>query len=260
MFLHKKIKRLAIPYVCFSLLALGLKIVFSTFTRSGVNLVSSLYGIILEGKYFWFLYVMFFILVTIELLKILRMKTVYIWMIAMAFYLFGLFTSTTFLCLNMFGYYFLFTLIGMLVCKYKNMLDKKLSKWYVVTTIIIMFAEVYSIDSNMLLVKEFRRFLLAVAGTALTYSASLSIKKHCFKISSLLSYFGVMSLPYYLVHMIIQLPIYYLVAKIDIPVPVLSVFAIFLITILCTCIMVNAMLRIHFCRYCMGMNVSNTNK
>ena len=53
-FVKKKFLRLVVPYFCFSVLSLGLKLLFSSFTRSSVDLFSSIYGIVCEGKYFWF--------------------------------------------------------------------------------------------------------------------------------------------------------------------------------------------------------------
>lgn len=60
-------------------------------------------------------------------------------------------------------------------------------------------------------------------------------------------------MPFYLVHMLNQLPVYYLVARFNLPVPILSVFAIFIITTALTYIMVVVMNKIPLCRYIMGM-------
>ena len=80
----------------------------------------------------------------------------------------------------------------------------------------------------------------------------LLIKKTQCRFKSVLSYFGKISLPVYLVHMINQLPIYYLVAKMNLPLPVISVAII--ITTIITFFMVEIMLRVTFLNYMIGMS------
>ena len=243
--------------MCFSIAVLILKILFSSFTRSGVDFCDSIYGIMFEGKYYWFLYVMFLVLTTVELLRRLKVKYLYVWLIAFSFYLLGLYLTTSFLCLNRFGYYFLFTMVGTLAYKYKSSIDKYVSHWYFNLLLFLVFASLFSVRvPDVLIIKELFRFILAIVGTTLTYSLSLWIKENCNKMTAILSYFGVMSLAYYLVHMINQLPIYYLVAKMNLPIPVLSVVAIFTITTLLTYIMVKIMNSIPICRFMMGMPMS----
>ena len=244
-----------IPYFSFSILSLGLKLVFSSFTRSSVDLFSSIYGIACEGKYFWFLYVMFEVLITIKLLKLLKLKVVYIWLIAIVFYLLGLSLNTNFLCLNRFGYYLIFTLIGMACYKSKSFIDVLIQRWYIVLLLLVTFVGLFLLrGSHVLIVTEICRYVLAICGTGLTYSLCLMIKKTQCRFTSLLSYIGIISLPVYLVHMINQLPIYYLVAKMNLPLPVISVAIIFIIITIITYFMVEIMLRVPFLHYMIGMS------
>ena len=253
-FLKKKFLRLMIPYLSFSILSLGLKLLFSSFTRSSVDFFSSIYGIVFEGKYFWFLYVMFEVLITIEFLKFLKLKVVYIWLIAIFFYLLGLSLNSNFLCLNRFGYYLIFTLIGMACYKSKSFIDVLIQRWYIVLLLLVTFVGLFLLrGSQVLILKEICRYALAICGTGLTYSLCLMIKKAQCRFTSLLSYIGIISLPVYLVHMINQLPIYYLVAKMDLPLPIISVVMIFMITTIITYFMVEIMLRISFLNYTIGM-------
>lgn len=255
LFLKKKFLRLMVPYFSFSILSLGLKLLFSSFTRSSVDLFSSIYGIVCEGKYFWFLYVMFEVLITIEFLKMLNLKIKFILLIAIVFYLLGLSLNTNFLCLNRFGYYLIFTLIGMACYKSKSYIDVLIQRWYIVLLLFVIFVGLFLLrGSQVLIVKEICRYVLAICGTGLTYSLCLMIKKAQFRFTSLLSYIGIISLPVYLVHMINQLPIYYLVAKIDLPLPIISVVMIFMITAIITYFMVEIMLRIPFLNYTVGMS------
>lgn len=244
-----------VPYLSFSVLSLGLKLLFSSFTRSSVDLFSSIYGIICEGKYFWFLYVMFEVLITIEFLRLLNFKVVYIWLVAIIFYLLGLALNTNFLCLNRFGYYLIFVLIGMTCYKNKSHIDMLLQRWYFVLLIFMIFIGLFQIrGAQSIIVKEICRYALAICGTGLTYSVCLLIKKTQCRFKSVLSYFGKISLPVYLVHMINQLPIYYLVSKMNLPLPVISVAIIFIITTIITYFMVEIMLRIPFLNYMIGMS------
>lgn len=244
-----------VPYLSFSILSLGLKLLFSSFTRSSVELFSSIYGIVCEGKYFWFLYVMFEVLITIEFLKIKKLKLVYIWLIAIAVYLLGLSLNTNSLCLNRFGYYLIFTLIGMVCYKNKSYIDVLLQRWYIVLLLFVIFVGLFLLrGSQLFIVREICRYALAICGTGLTYSLCLMMKKSQCKFTSLLSFIGIISLPVYLVHMINQLPIYYLVAKMNLPQPIISVAMIFLITTIITYFMVEIMLRIPFINYMIGMS------
>lgn len=254
-FLKKKILRLSVPYISFSLVSLALKLLFSSFTRSSVDLCSSIYGIFLEGKYFWFLYVMFEVVITIELLKRMKLKTAHMWLVAIVFYLLGQYLNTNFLCLNRLGYYLLFTLIGITCYKVKPILDMLLKRWYLVLMLMGIFVGVFMLKgSESIFLNEIIRIILALCGTGLTYSLCLATKNTQGRFTSLTSYLGVNSLAIYLVHMINQLPVYYLVAKMNISPPIISVLMIFLITTLITYYMVETMLRIPFCCYLIGMS------
>lgn len=198
---------------------------------------------------------MFEVLIIIEFLKLLKIKVIYIWLIAILFYLLGLSLNTNFLCLNRFGYYLIFTLIGMACYKSRSYIDVFVQRWYIVSLLLVIFVGLFLLrGSQVLIVKEICRYALAICGTGLTYSLCLMIKKAQCRFASLLSYIGIISLPVYLVHMINQLPIYYLVAKMDLEPPVISVAMIFMITTLTTYFMVEIMLRIPFLNYTIGMS------
>lgn len=247
--------RLLIPYFSFSILALSLKLLFSSFTRSSVDLFGGMYGIVFEGKYFWFLYVMFEVLTILELFRMLKLNMVYIWMIAIILYLLGLYLNTKFLCLNQLGYYLIFTLIGMYYYKCKTYLDILLQRWNIVLLLLAMFIGLYVLrESQISILKEIGRFALALCGTGMTYSLCLTTKKAQNRLTSLFSYLGILSLPIYLVHMINQLPIYYLTAKMNLPQPIMSVVVIFLTTTIVTYFMVEMLIKIPICRYMLGMS------
>ena len=130
-----------------------------------------------------------------------------------------------------------------------------LQQWYFVLLIFMIFIGLFQIrGAQSIIVKEICRYALAICGTGLTYSFCLLIKKSQCRFKSVLSYFGKISLPLYLVHMIIQLPIYYLVAKMNLPLPVISVAIIFIITTIITYFMVEIMLRVPFLNYMIGMS------
>ena len=135
-----------------------------------------------------------------------------------------------------------------------------LQRWYFILLIFMIFIGLFQIrGAQSIIVKEICRYALAICGTGLTYSVCLLIKKTQCRFKSVLSYFGKISLPVYLVHMINQLPIYYLVAKMNLPLPVISVAIIFIITTIITYFMVEIMLRVPFLKYMIGMS-SRKNK
>ena len=190
----------------------------------------------------------------------LKLKVVYIWLIAIFFYLLGLSLNTNFLCLNRFGYYLIFTLIGMACYKSKSYIDVLLQRRDIVSVLLVIFVGLFLLrGSQVLIVKEICRYALAICGTGLTYLLCLMMKKAQCRFTSLLSYIGIISLPVYLVHMINQLPIYYLVAKMDLPLPIISVVMIFMITAIITYFMVEILLRIPFLNYTIGMSPRKNN-
>lgn len=76
-FLTKKLSRLIIPYIVFGIVSTTLRILFSSFTHSGApTLIEALFRI-LSGRTYWFLYVLFFILITCRLTNFLRLKHEY---------------------------------------------------------------------------------------------------------------------------------------------------------------------------------------
>ena len=242
------------PYLVFSFFSLALRCCFSAFTRSSVDIGTSVYGIFFEGKYFWFLYVMFGVLTTIEVLRTLKISLGWQLLIAFFFYCVGLYTESPFLCINRFGYYLIYTVLGMVIYQKKEVVKKLLGKLHMALIMMCLFTAFYYLRlSDCMFVKELCRFGMALSGTAVTYSVSLSIVDKCAKLSGLFSYFGKMSLQYYLIHMIIQLPIYYVVAKLNIQIPLLSVIAIFLITTLATYLSIEIMYKVPFCRFVLGM-------
>lgn len=252
--LNKKAQRLLVPYITFSFVSLTLRLLFSAFTRSSVDIWEGIYGIILEGKYFWFLYVMFMILAMIEVLKTIKINLKWQYFIALIFYLIGIFVKSPFLCLNRFGYYFLFTLLGITVYNNKPMIDKLFSKWYTPWIMICLFVVFFTLRvSDYLVLKEFCRFGMAVTGVGVSCHLSVWINKKCHRLMAFLLYFGRMSLQYYLVHMIIQLPIYYLVAKVNLSIPILSVLLIFVVTTILTYFIVKMMSLIPFCKVVLGL-------
>lgn len=250
----KKVKRLLVPYIVFSFVSLTLRLIFSSFTRSSVDIGSSVYAIIFEGKYFWFLYVMFLALTVIEALKTMKVNLRWQLLIAFILFIIGLYTDSSFLCLNRLGYYLIYTILGMAVYLINNDAKRLLSKWYVSLIMVGLFMVFFNQRiSDCIFIKELSRFGMAISGTAVTYSISIYIYENCKRLSVLLSYFGRMSLQYYLIHMIISLPIYYLVASLGIQMPLLQVLVIFFITTFLTYIIVEIMSRMPVCWYVLGM-------
>lgn len=99
----------------FPFFSLALRCCFSAFTRSSVDIGTCVYGIFFEGKYFWFLYVMFGVLTMIEVLRTLKISLIWQLLIALFFYWIGLYTNSSFLCLNRFRYYLIYTVLGIVI-------------------------------------------------------------------------------------------------------------------------------------------------
>lgn len=229
----RRFVRLMIPYYIFALLSVVLRVLLGTITRSDINFLEGILNIILYSKYYWFLFVLFVITV---LFKIIRYYTdkVYVWIV------FGLFMSLFAYIkpieyfhidrICFFTFYFVFGAL-FAVFRDKFISLKKYSKLIIITclyfiSLYLMFRQ--NKDSGVIyfIIKN----VVSVFAILSLYSISFHISNK--NVLTFLQYFSRFSLQYYLLHLLVGLPVYYFVLLLDFPFPIISVMLIFGLLIL----------------------------
>lgn len=253
-FIKNRSLRLLLPYLVFSFLSLGLRLAFSAFTRSSVDLVTSTYQIFFEGKFFWFLYVLFMVNVLMKQLKAFTKDLRFALLISVALYILGLYLNTKFLCLDRLGYFSIWTVMGCYLYENKELVNSIVKKGYVGIICMIVFAVMYILPAvDNIVLSQLVRYLKAITGVFMTYCVCLNFEYLTERIKAMLVYFGNYSLQYYLIHMVISLPVYYIVAKIPLPLPVMSVFANFILITFLSYIIVTIILKIKWTCLLVGL-------
>lgn len=213
-FFWKKTKRLMIPWLVFTIFALSLKLVFSKLTHSAPgNLLEELALDIICGKSYWFLYAL---MVMMILTKLVANKWVLAFVggtfLLLRFYMNDFQPQYNILCMTRILQYYHWFLVGYLLKEFYPQISKsclelnhKLLTFISIFLIILMafvmfmgwraFPPVKIITMPLLGSTAF--WLLSVA------SCHFSIFK------SLFAHFGKYSLQYYLNHLLIMLPCYY---------------------------------------------------
>lgn len=129
-----------VPYLTFSFVSLGLRVLFSAFTRSGVSISDGLIGIFFYGKFFWFVYVLFFILLFMELLR--NSKIALLLMAGIGVFLYSL--NIELFRLSQMGYFILFTVGGYFLSPFRDKLVSSLCKFWIPIILSIILIWLYS--------------------------------------------------------------------------------------------------------------------
>lgn len=233
-FINQRIKRIVIPYLVFSVISMLLRIIFSSVTRSGINIGDAIGGIFFEGKYFWFLYTLFLISIIFKVLWDQTKNLSLMLGIAIVLYVVYVILPIKFLCIDRIGVYSLYYVLGCYLFKYREQGNKIIQKniFFVGSIVLYVVLNLFNLHSGALVMESIFKVFYALIGILLFYGISLKYKDFTF-VEPFILHFGKYSLQYYLLHMIISLPVYYVVAKISVSIPLISVFLNFiLITLL----------------------------
>lgn len=224
-FVNRRVKRIVIPYIVFSFISLLFRIVFSSITRSGINIGEAIAGILFEGKYFWFLYTLFLISIIFKILWDQTKNLLYMLGVSIILYVICAVVPITFLCIDRIGMYSLYYVLGCYLFKYKGEVNMIVRKNIVFISSIILYVilNMFSFSTDLLFLKYVLKISYALIGILLFYGISLKHEKFTY-VEPFIRHFGKYSLQYYLLHMIISLPVYYVVAEIGISISLISVF------------------------------------
>lgn len=212
-FLKKKAKRLIVPFFVFALLNVGLRYMFSSVTHGGSIVLTDALWDVVQGHNYWFLYSLMWIMTVTLLVK----NKIALLVLASLDIICCLLTDIESLKLFTIGrtvYYFPFFIVGMLLRQGYAVVKRMTLNSIVVTTLLLIFGYMLAMmygtvgeNASAYLIGLFGSF--AVWFTTLPLTAKCELKP--------LKHFGRYSLQYYLNHLLIMLPCYYIGGKLFTP-------------------------------------------
>lgn len=204
-FLKKKSLRLLLPYVTFCLLTIILRFAFAPFTHSGAPSISDALLRLLTGGYYWFLYALFLIMVICRLIK-KNAALLAVAIICLAFSVIDIKAAGVIKrCINFIPFF----ILGYFVKIYYKDVLKYISNnsgnifLVILPVLYVIVVSVFAQLQGVSFVIE------GIVGSLFVWILSIKLTKAepCRKI---LSFFGRYSLQFYLNHLLIMLPCYYI--------------------------------------------------
>ena len=239
-FLKSKLLRLLMPWFMFSIVSLGLKIVFSSFTRTGEISILDGFENLLNGRIYWFLYVLFEIMILVKLIS----NRYLLWCTAgvcMFVTTFTSFSIITYLSIYKVVYYIPYFVLGMeLKRNYENLMIKLSKSRIVLITIISLIVYISALYFNIF---DKIYIIIPIAGSIFAWGISLLLVFND-KLNLLFTHFGHYSLQYYLNHLLIMLPIYLLAKYVGFSNNWLTLFFIFVLATIFSYVMLQVELKI----------------
>ncbi len=248
-YLKTRTTRLVVPYLTFSFVSVGLRVVFSSFTRSNVDIVEALEGIFFYGKFFWFVYALFFVMLLILLLKKSNIALLAVSAIGVFFY----YKNVTLFCLFNIGYFMLFGVAGFLLSKYRKVLMEVLGKYWIPSLLFVfLFLLFLNTPQKPFALFYFHKILMAFIGVFAAYGlATHPIKNET--LSGIVNHFGKYSLQYYLIHEIVSLPCYYTAQLLHLHANIITVFFFFILITFSSYILLRILLLNKWCYKFVGI-------
>lgn len=217
-FLRKKIARLIVPCLAFSILSIMLRFAFAPFTNSGAPSISESLINIVTGEYYWFLYSLFLVMLVCKTIS----NKCFLYCIALLFACTSIyFQEIDSMVVSKTLRLFLFFVLGMDVKPFYEKLIQ--NKVFLGIGVFCMILYLFSTNtqfyiSENIVVKAYIAPLTGIVGiwTLTVLLKDRSALTPCFK------YFGKYSLQYYLNHLLIMLPCYFVAKVVDFSNPILS--------------------------------------
>lgn len=220
-----RFNRLIVPYFAFSLVNLLLRIIFSSITRSQVDLVETIKGILLYGEYYWFVYALFLLMILITLSR--RNKWVLIVYVVIGIYLYYLFNPV--FCLREIGYYMLYAVLGLFLSKYRNQLKSLMKNYWISSCLMLLLVLLFFIPTPEPFIPRYLlKVAMALAGIFALYGFFVHPIKNV-RLSNAINHFGKYSLQYYMIHEITSLPCYYAASIFHLKANLITVFVFFIL-------------------------------
>jgi len=255
-FVKNKARRLLIPYLVFGIVSLVLKISFSSITRSGeIDVLTGLIKII-TGVSYWFLYSLSLIMLVMRFAKKSAIRAI----LALLSMIICLVTNVQDISIFTLGrsvYYLFFFVCGIIIKELYPLIlllfESPMRGGYCAILLLIYILSLMYGKHDPTHVVE--KYLLPLSGSCLTWGLSIIWSRNGYfsKFMGLLIHFGKYSLQYYLNHLLIMLPIYYMVYFFHISYPLVSLLLIFFMAVAVSWIMLRIEMRIPVMRKLCGL-------
>lgn len=234
-FLGKKFKRILLPYLVFNVVAIGLKVVAESFSRSGEeDVIAKLFSLTYGGGY-WFLYALMVIMIVCRLsahrayLPFLATASV----VATLLMPEGAPQIVSRIC-----YYTAFFILGINIKKVYHWvvgLGTSTVAWCAAISLALYSVMCGAKPTNIselangggILALVLYKYIMQLVGCLAVWTMSITLAKKWQM--SVLMHFGKYSLQYYLNHMLIMLGCYYFAKFLNLPFPILSWLLIFIL-------------------------------
>lgn len=155
--------------------------------------------------------------------------------------------------LSQMGYFILFTVGGYFLSPFRDKLVSSLCKFWIPIILSIILIWLYSTAHPVYFTTKYLyRVLMAWAGIWTLYSISLH-QIHNKILSGLIHHFSKYSLQYYLIHMIVSLPCYYIVAAMHFNIGIIAVIMNFIIIAAASYMLLVCLLRMKWCYKFIGI-------
>lgn len=248
--------RLVVPYLVFSLANLGLRLIFSSVTRSDVNIIETIKSWFLNGGYYWFVYVLFILMFIVTLLKPRKWgKWALIALSLVGIYIYYL--RIQIFCLEEIGWYTLFVVLGFCLAKYRSKLLSIMKNYWIpiglTILLIVLFFTISVPDKETQFVPYYiQKLLMALIGLFAFYGFAVHPINNK-KVSGFIEHFSKYSLQYYLIHEITSLPCFYVVPALHLKASIFAVLINFVLVTLSSYLVLKVILLNKWCYKLVGI-------
>lgn len=245
-FIRKKMFRLALPWLIFSILSVTLRIVFSSFTHGGeMDISEGLYDIV-QGHYYWFLYALTIIMIVCYIVKS-PIITSLLCLVSVMCCLTSDIKDINVFTIGRIVYYFPFFCFGILLKRfYRNIIGDKILSVILLCVFVALYVIFMGINSPEKIIVF---YVITLLGALSTWGIAVWLSQ--WKMSAL-KHFGHYSLQYYLNHLLIMLPVYYIGMLVS--TPILQLLTIWVVASIISFFMLQIQMRFKILRLWCGIN------
>lgn len=248
--IRSRFKRLMIPYFTFTLINFSLRVVFSSITRSQVNYIETLYNVLFQGGYYWFVYALFFLMILIAFSR--RNKYILAAYVVVGIFLYYLYIRT--FCLKEIGYEILYTVSGLFLSKYRNQLKCYLNNYWLPfgLAMLLLLLHFFITQPVRFVPFYFHKVAMAFAGIFVMYGLAVHPIKNQ-RLSDTINHFGKYSLQYYMIHELTSLPCYYAAPILHLKANVGTMFVFFILITISSYVVLRILLLNKWCYKLIGI-------
>ena len=248
--------RLVVPYFVFSLVNLGLRLAFSSITRSDVNIMETITKWLLYGGYYWFVYVLFILMFIVTLLKPKRWGK-WVLMVLSIIGVYVCYLRIQIFCIEEIGWYTSFVALGFCLAKYRSNLLSVMKYYWIPVCLAVLLVVLFFTISVPDKVTQFvpyysQKLLMALIGLFAFYGFAVHPINNK-KVSVFIEHFSRYSLQYYLIHEITSLPCFYVMPILHLKADLFAVLINFILVTLSSYLVLKIILLNKWCYKLVGI-------